>query len=116
MPPRRTAAYAALALAGGTAFAIAGELQQVGHDDRPPAWLVGDFLGGWSFLLTGAIAWVRRPGSRIGPLLIGIGLTWFVGTWGRSDIDWVSHLAGSFQGLYEPLLGLLVLAYPSGRL
>ncbi len=80
------------------------------------AWILADFLGGWAFLVTGAIAWLRRPGNRIGPLLLAIGFAWFVGTWGRSDIDWVFHLARSFQGFYEPLLGVLVLAYPSGRI
>ncbi len=116
MTPRRTAVLATLFLVGGTAFAIGGELQQVASGDRPPAWLLGDFLGGWTFLLTGSIAWIRRPGNRIGPLLLAIGIAWFVGTWGRSAIDWVFHLARSLQGFYEPLLGVLVLAYPSGRL
>jgi signal transduction histidine kinase len=116
MSSRRTWVVATLALAIGTAFAIGGELQQLGHGDRPAVWLLGDFLGGWTFLLTGAVAWVRRPGSRIGPLLLAIGATWFVGTWGRSDVDWASHLALSLQGFYEPLLGALVLAYPSGRI
>ncbi|HET9851847.1 MAG TPA: histidine kinase [Candidatus Limnocylindrales bacterium] len=108
--------FAALALVGGTAFAIGAELQQGGFGNRPPVWLIADFLGGWTFLLTGSIAWIRRPGNSVGPLLIAIGLTWFVGTWGGSDIDWVFHLGRSFQGFYEPLLGVLVLAYPSGRL
>jgi signal transduction histidine kinase len=111
-----TVARAAIALAAGTAFAIGGELQQVGFGDRPPAWLLGDFIGGWTFLLTGAIAWARRPESRIGPLLVAIGLTWFVGTYGRVPDVTVGHVARSFQGFYEPLLGILVLAYPTGRL
>jgi signal transduction histidine kinase len=112
----RTVVLAALALVAGTAFAIGGELGQLDQRDRPAVWLLGDFLGGWTFLVTGAIAWVRRPGNRIGPLLIAIGVAWFVGTWGRSDIDWVFHIARSLQGFYEPLLGVLVLAYPSGRI
>jgi signal transduction histidine kinase len=116
MSSRRTWVVATLALALGTAFAIGGELQQLEHADRPAVWLLGDFLGGWTFLLTGAVAWVRRPASRIGPLLLGIGATWFVGTWVRSDVDWVSHVAHGLQGFYEPLLGVLVLAYPSGRI
>jgi signal transduction histidine kinase len=116
MSSRPTAVLAILAFVGGTAFAIGGELQQLGYGDRPPVWLLGDFLGGWAFLVTGTIAWLRRPGNRIGPLLIAIGLAWFVGTWGRSSIDWVSHLGRSLQGFYDPLLGALVLAYPSGRL
>ena len=116
MSSRRTAVLATLVLAAGTAFGFGGELQQLGPTGRPAVWLVGDFLGGWTFLVTGAIAWLRRPGSRIGPLLLGVGITWFVGTWNQSDVEWIVHLARSFQGFYEPLLGVLVLAYPSGRL
>jgi signal transduction histidine kinase len=116
MAPRRAAILAIVALAAGTAFALGGELQQVEHADRPAAWLLGDFLGGWTFLLTGAIAWIRRPGNRIGPLLLVIGFAWFVGTWGRSDVDWVFHFGRSLQGFSEPLLGVLVLTYPSGRI
>ncbi|MEO8274044.1 MAG: ATP-binding protein [Chloroflexota bacterium] len=112
----RASLLAAIALAAGTGFALFAEVQQLDHDNRPPAWLVGDFVGGWTFLLTGAIAWARRPENRIGPLMLAIGFTWFIGTYGLSDIDWVSHLARSLQGFYEPLLGVLVLAYPSGRL
>jgi signal transduction histidine kinase len=113
---RRAILQATIALAAGSVFAIAGELQQLGHDQRPPAWIVGDFVGGWTFLLAGAIAWARRPSNRIGPLMLAIGLTWFVGTYSLSDIDWLTHLARSLQGFDEPLLGILVLAYPSGRL
>jgi signal transduction histidine kinase len=116
MSARRTAVLATLALGVGTAFGIGGELQQLAHADRPAVWIVGDFLGGWTFLLTGAVAWLRRPGNRVGPLLVAIGFAWFIGTWGQGNVESVSHLARSFQGFYEPLLGVLVLAYPSGRL
>jgi len=110
------AVVALVALVAGTAFGAAGELQQLGYVDRPPAFVLGDFIGGWTFMAAGAIAWARRPDNRIGPLLLAIGFTWFVGTWGRFPNESVSHLARSFQGFYEPLLGVLVLAYPSGRI
>jgi signal transduction histidine kinase len=67
-------------------------------------------------MAAGAIAWVRRPGNRIGPLLLAIGATWFVGTYSRVNDETISHVARSLQGFYEPLLGALVLAYPSGRI
>jgi signal transduction histidine kinase len=67
-------------------------------------------------MASGAIALMRRPGNRIGPLLLAIGATWFVGTYGRVSEESLSHLARSLQGFYEPLLGALVLAYPSGRI
>ena len=110
---RWTTAAPAAAFAVATLFAIGAELQQVG-ENRTFAWLVGDFVGGWTFIAAGTVAWLRRPGNRIGPLLLAIGVTWFIGTGGGIGIDWAAHLAQSFQGFYEPLLGLLVLAYPSG--
>jgi signal transduction histidine kinase len=113
---RGTLALAVLALIAGTIFGVLGELEQLRYSDRPPAWVLGDFIGGWTFLLTGTVAWARRPGNRIGPLLLAIGLTWFIGTHSRASVDWIVHLARSFQGYYEPLIGALVLAYPSGLL
>jgi signal transduction histidine kinase len=110
--PARIVAGATLAAA--TVFAAAGELQLVPFGDRPILWILGDFVGGWAFLLAGAIAWARLPSNRIGPLLLGIGVAWFVGTYGRAGIDWASHLGRSFQGFQEPLIAALVLAYPSG--
>jgi signal transduction histidine kinase len=112
----RTLALAVLALLAGTLFGGVGELEQLRYGDRPPVWVLGDFIGGWTFLMTGAVAWARRPDNRIGPLLLAIGVSWFVGTHVRASVDWMSYLARAFQGYYEPLIGALVLAYPSGRL
>ena len=102
-------------LAAGTVLGGVGELQQARYSDRPITWVVADFVAGWTFLLTGALAWVRRPDSRVGPILLAIGVDWFVGTNIRSSVDWISHVARTFQGYYEPLIGVLVLAYPTGR-
>ncbi len=113
---RRTLALAIIALAAGTLFGGVAELEQAQYSDRPPAWVLADFVGGWTFLLTGAIAWARRPDNRLGPLLMAIGFAWFIGTHSRADVEWMGHLARSFQGYYEPLIGALVLAYPSGRI
>jgi signal transduction histidine kinase len=101
---------------GVTLFAVGGELGQVGYGDQPGWRIAADFVGGWVFLCAGLVAWDRRPTNRIGPLMVVIAVTWFVGTWGRSGGESVSHVARSFQGFQDPLLGVLVLAYPSGRL
>jgi signal transduction histidine kinase len=114
MPSWRRVAVPAAVLIAGTGFALVAEAQQLGHADRPLAWLVGDFVGGWTFVLVGAILLARHPANRIGPLMVAVGLTWFVGTFNRADADWAVHLARTFQGWYEPLLGVLVLAFPSG--
>jgi signal transduction histidine kinase len=112
----RATAVAAIVVVAGIGFGALGELSQARYSDRPQLWILADFLGGSTFLVTGAIAWVRRPGSRIGPVLLGIGLSWFVGTHTRDQLDWAAHLARGFQGWYEPLIGLVILSYPTGRL
>ncbi len=112
----RILVLAIVALLAGTMFGAVAELQQLGYGDRPAVWVLGDFVAGWTFMVAGAIAAARRPGNRVGALLLAIGFAWFVGTYGRSSVDWVSHLAHSFQGWYEPLIGVLVLAYPSGTI
>ena len=109
-------AVAVVAVLAGVVFGALGELAQARYGDRPQLWVLADFLGGATFLVTGAIAWVRRPGSRIGVVLLLIGFAWFIGTHTRDQQDWVAHLARSFQGWYEPLIGLLILSYPTGRL
>jgi signal transduction histidine kinase len=91
-------------------------LGQAPFTDRPLAVYVADLLGGWAFLVAGTIAWQRRPANRIGPLLMLIGFSWFVGSYGRLGNETTAHLARSFQGFYEPLLAWVVLAYPSGRI
>jgi signal transduction histidine kinase len=89
-------------LLGGIGLGIAAEW--VSYDDVDPApW--ADFAVGAVLVLCGALAWGRRPESRVGALMWLSGLTWFLGT------------------LSEPLLYLhrgplvhLLLSYPSGRL
>ena len=100
----------------GIAFSVLAEMQQLALEGRPAVFVVADLLGGWAFLAAGAVAWDRRPSNRIGPLLVAIGFAWFVGTFGTTGSDLVTYLGRSFQGYYEPLLAILVLAYPTGRL
>jgi signal transduction histidine kinase len=88
-------------LAGGITFGIGTEW--VSSDVEPAPW--ADFAVGAVLIVCGALAWDRRPESRVGVLMCLAGLTWFLGT------------------LFEPALYLhrgplahLLLSYPSGRL
>ena len=103
-------------LVAGLVAGLYADLQQARFTERPPAFIVADLIGGWAFLVAGTIAWQRRPGNRVGPLLVLVGLSWFVGSYGLVGGETSGHLARSFQGWYEPLLAWVVLAYPSGRL
>ena len=116
--PTRPAGALGRSIILGLGLAIGGfaALGQARFGDRPLALNAADLLAGWAFLVAGTIAWQRRPANRIGPLLVLIGFSWFVGSYGRLGNETTSHLARSFQGFYEPLLAWVVLAYPSGRI
>jgi signal transduction histidine kinase len=100
---------------GGLAFAAWTEAMRLAagwHLD----WVVVDVLPGIAFLLCGFIAWVRRPESRIGPVMVLTGFAWYSGTAAASRDPVIDRLGYAFQGYYDGLLAWLVLAYPTGRL
>ena len=80
------------------------------------AYLILGLLVGWSFMIAGQVAWVRRPGNLIGPLMCATALSWLC----NGLTDWPSDVVFTVGELFASLwLGLLVhtiLAYPSGRL
>jgi signal transduction histidine kinase len=71
---------------------------------------------GLPYVLSGLIAWWRRPASRFGPLMVVAGFVVFTGTlqWTNADVP---HTIGQAVDLLPPVLFLHVfLAFPSGRL
>jgi signal transduction histidine kinase len=96
------------------AWALVGEWVSI-HRQVPENHLL-DALAGLSLIGGGLLALDRRPGNRIGPLMLGAGVTWFCGNW--SNLGWpllipLLYLAGS---LGTPFIAHFVLAYPTGRL
>jgi len=69
-----------------------------------PALTAADFVVGTVLIGCGAIAWNRRPGSRVGALMSLAGFTWFLGT--------VAEFA---LFLHRGPLVHLHLSYPTGR-
>ena len=67
-------------------------------------------------MAAGIIAWDRRPANRIGPLALLVGVSWFVGDYVRAPNEVVAYLGQVFRAWYDPLLAILILSYPSGRL
>src|SRR5437763_814181 len=68
------------------------------------------------YVLSGLIAWRRRPSSQFGPLMVIAGLVTLVGTlqWTNADVP---HTLGQMTDLLPPVLFLHVfLAFPTGRL
>jgi len=120
---RRPTALAvwAVALAGCAAAACSVVVvltsDAVGGEVGEP--LVLALLSAWitvSYVLCGLIAWLRRPTSRFGLLMIAAGFVSFL-----TDLSWISSdvpfTIGQALDLLPPVLFLHVfLAYPSGRL
>ena len=85
---------------------------------RLEPWALRVFLIAWivvPYVLSGAVAWWRRPASRLGPLMM---LTGFV--MGLTPMQWSSqplvHSVGNFFDMLPAALFLHVfLAFPSGR-
>ena len=78
--------------------------------------LVTDAVLGLSFLLGGIVVWRALPGVRLGPLLYVCGLAFFIGNLAASPESLPHHVGMAFPGLWLVGVGVLVLAYPGGRL
>jgi len=70
---------------------------------------------GWSFLLAGLIAWSRRPGNRVGPLMIAAGFALLLRQLRYSHDPLVFTVFLALGNLGYGLVAHAVLAYPSGH-
>ena len=75
-----------------------------------------DFAVGATYLLAGLIAMRRRPGSRLGLLMVSVAFVWFIGNYGNTDVPVAVSMAAAFSGASLPLVVWLFFAYPTGRL
>jgi hypothetical protein len=76
-----------------------------------------DALTGLSFLLSGIVALDRRPGNRIGWLMIAYVVVNYLGNWGNLQVPVVPAVGASIgQQLGSPFLAHIALSYPTGRL
>jgi len=92
-----------LLAAAGIVFGLVAEWSAL--DDAPShALAAADLAVGCVLLVCGAVAWSRRPASRIGGLMALAGLTWFLGT-----------VVPAALYVHRAPLVHLHLSYPSGR-
>jgi class 3 adenylate cyclase len=77
--------------------------------------ILGDQLIGLSYIIAGTIAWLRRPGNRIGPAITGAGITWFIGDFVFVPNAAITALAYALQWLPNLFAAFILLSYPTGR-
>jgi hypothetical protein len=93
----------AVLLLAGASIALGIAAEATAYElDQPGRW-VPDLLTGWTLICCGLAAWMRRPDSPDGTLLMLTGGTWFLGNFDPALVYW-------YRG---PLVHLL-LAHPSG--
>ena len=115
--PSRRAVFAvgAVCLAATVLHAIGPFLSSYSFEPTILSAIVYTAVGA-SFMGAGLVAWVRRPGNRIGPLMIGVGLAFFLPAvwWIRTPVASVVGVAA--VSWYQAFLVHLALAFPTGRL
>lgn len=117
---RRPVAIAAALFAAAFAIAVSG---WVGAISWVPLYLAAPWLdvvhalgGGLLFGVVGLVTWQRRPGNVVGPLMVAIGLLTM-----SSSFEWVPFpplvTVGQLSwSVPQGLIGVLLLAYPTGRI
>lgn len=109
---RRLVWFIGAAALGLSGFAIpyAG-----GNDPDPWAHLLY-VLSREAFVVAGILAMIRRPGNRVGPLLVLVGIVWMLPVVQVFGTPFTETFAELLKGSHWILLAHLVLAFPTGRL
>jgi signal transduction histidine kinase len=116
-PIRRLVVLAAVAAAGIAACGAAVALTlSGGHaSDRALAAEIQTLIIA-APIAVGMYAWYRDTWARFAKLLVATGFAWSFTTLAQSDSEVLYSAGRVFGWLVEPLIVLLVLAFPSGRL
>ena len=97
---------------GAVAFGVLAEWLG-GRWPSPSA--LADLVAGWVLIGSGLIAWSRRPGSRVGPLVVISGFAWFLGTLAGSDIGLLAIVGALTITIHRAPLVHAIVGYPTGR-
>jgi signal transduction histidine kinase len=103
---------AALLCGGGAAALVLAS----DHYEDQILWAAFLPLLGWSFIGTGLFAWLRRPESRVGPLMMLVGFAWFLKALRASDSSLLFTVGFPLGSFYAAAFIHLLLSFPSGRL
>jgi signal transduction histidine kinase len=94
-------------------YALGGEWQSI-RGGVPENHLL-DAAVGLSFFGAGIVALDRKPGNRIGLLMVGFAATWFLGNWSNWSAPVLPTLGVVGAALGTPFIAHIALSYPSGR-
>jgi signal transduction histidine kinase len=102
---------AALAAGAGAAWlAVDRSFHSSQTADAPLALIVG-----WSFVVSGLIAWRQRPENRLGPAMTLTGFAWFASFLADWDSSVPFTIGTAIAGYWHIGLAYVFLTFPSGR-
>ena len=99
----------------GAVLAVGAYRIQVSELPSPPDRALAVVLVAWSFLLSGAVVWLKRPATRLGPLMIVAGFALLARQLRYSHDPVLFTLFFAFGELGYAVVGHVILAYPAGR-
>jgi signal transduction histidine kinase len=88
---------------------VLGAVSERASGTDPEVWIL-DLVVGWSFIVCGAIAALRRPDSRAGLLMVATGAAWFV-----PNFSLPAWLEAAAVSLHRGVLVHLLVTFPTGR-
>ena len=71
---------------------------------------------GLSGIVAGLVAWSRRPGNRLGPLMVAFGFAWLVRPWQYTSHGVAFTVSFALGWVGAALFAHIALAYPTGRI
>jgi signal transduction histidine kinase len=86
------------------------------REDATVAWAVLGPIVVWSFVGTGLYATHRRPGSRVGILMVALGFAWCVAAISLANSAFAFSLGLVVGGLWGGVFLHLLVSFPTGRL
>ena len=102
---------AALCTAGVVAILLTSD-----REDANIAWAVLGPIVVWSFVGTGLYATHKRPGSRVGLLMVALGFAWCIAAISLANSAFAFSLGLVVGGLWGGVFLHLLMSYPTGRL
>jgi signal transduction histidine kinase len=110
-------AWSTRLIVGGVGLVWGLAAEALYHRAGVPAYeVLLDLAIGWTYLYGGLAIWASRPANPSGRMMTLVGLTWFIGNVGVSDISGLHEIASVLGDIAAVALIALILVYPSGRL
>jgi signal transduction histidine kinase len=104
-----------LVVTGGVALGVVAYRVQVHDLHSPGGRAAAQVAVGWAFLVAGLVAWARRPGNRLGPLMVATAFLLLARQLRYSTDPALFTIFFALGALGYAMVGHSVLAYPFGR-